>query len=302
MPTGIVKGVHGGFCTVEAEGRTYLCRVRKSLKRRFPFQTSPVAVGDRVEIALNGDQGVVEAVGERRTLLQRRAAGRTGAAQLIAANADRLVVVLSTREPRLGLGMADRLFCAAEDGGLECALVINKLDLVDPDEVRPVAEVYSRIGYEVCCCSAVEGTGLDDVKRLLEGGTSVLCGPSGVGKSTLLNRIQPGLGLRTNEVSRATGKGRHTTTVAEMFEVPSLNARVIDTPGLREVGLWDVRPEELASLFPEMRPHLGRCRFSGCTHSHEPGCAVKEAVERGEVSRIRYDSYLRILDSLGQRG
>jgi len=278
-------------------GGTYLCRVRKSLKRASDH-TSAVTVGDVVGVELHGDDGAVESVEPRRTVLLRRAAGRTPMAQPLAANADCLIAMTSARTPPLNLRACDRLFCLAEDGGLGCALLINKSDLAEPGEFDSALADYRNVGYSAHLCSAVTGDGLAEVAELLRGRTSVLCGPSGVGKSTLLNTLEPGLDLRTAEISGARDRGRHTTTSARMFALPSVDARVIDTPGLREIGLWRVAPIELGSLFPEMRAHLSGCSMPRCTHSHEPGCAVKAAAEAGAISPHRYDSYLRILAKL----
>ena len=298
MEKGLVLAVHGDICTVEIGDGVFLCRVRKTLKRGAEGWTSAVAVGDTVEVALQGEGGFIESVGERRTLLRRRAAGTTPRMQPLAANADQLIAFTSTRSPKLNLRAADRLFCAAEDGGLSCALIINKMDLASPADFAGVVADYARAGYRVVLVSAMDGTGLDEAEDLLRNKCSVLCGPSGAGKSTFLNRLEPGLDLKTAEVSLATSKGKHTTTAARMFALERLGGRVIDTPGLREVGLCGVDQLSLAELFPEMRPHLDGCKLPRCTHSHEPHCAVKAAVDRGEVSAARYDSYLRILATL----
>ena len=178
---------------------------------------------------------------------------------------------------------------------------INKIDLGDDEEIASVAEMYCRIGYRVILASAATGEGIEEATALLKDRLSVLVGKSGVGKTTLLNAIQPDLGLRVNEVSNATDKGKHTTTHLEMFELDCGGA-IVDTPGIREFGLWNVRRDDLAALFPEMRAHIGQCRFAAdCAHTREPDCAIKQAVERGEIAERRYRSYVTFRNEIQKR-
>jgi ribosome biogenesis GTPase len=220
--------------------------------------------------------------------------------QVIVANLDQVAPVFAAADPAPKWNLLDRYLVVAESLGLPALVCITKLDLVldaqgrlDPELEEVVAD-YRRIGYPVVLASAVTGAGLDELREALRGRLSVFLGKSGVGKTSLLNALQPGLGLRVREVSQVTGKGRHTTTHLEMFPL-EIGGSIVDTPGVREFGLWEVDGAEMAHFFPEMRPFLGRCRFGmGCAHDDEPGCAVRRAVMEGQISPRRYQSYLRL--------
>jgi ribosome biogenesis GTPase len=220
--------------------------------------------------------------------------------QIIAANLDLAVPVFAAAQPEPKWGMLDRYLVSAEASQIPALICINKIDLIggqaEENELLQTLETYRRIGYPIVVISARTGEGIDNLTSALEGKVSAFLGKSGVGKTSLLNRIQPGLGQRVHEVSQATGKGRHTTTHLEMFPLDSGGA-VVDTPGVREFGLWDIAPEELAWMFPEMRPMLGKCHFRlDCLHDEEPGCAVREGVTAGRISPFRYRSYVRLLE------
>jgi ribosome biogenesis GTPase len=215
---------------------------------------------------------------------------------VIVANPDQVVFIFAVREPAPNLRMLDRLLVIAENCELPAILCVNKMDLAhDEGEAQELLGIYEKIGYEVLYTSAMSGLGLERLRERLTGKLSVLSGPSGVGKSSLLNAIQPELGLAVREISEATGKGRHTTVGVRLWPLQA-GGYVADTPGLREAGLWDIEPEELAWHFVEMRPYLSDCRFSSCIHTHEPGCAVKAAVAKGVISAERYESYCRLLE------
>lgn len=261
-----------------------------------------LTVGDRVEFTYTQDGGgTVVAVLPRRSRFSRRAAlpGNHPVEQVIAANVDLLVPVFAAADPPPSWNLLDRYLVSAESLELPVLVCITKLDLVLSGgaldkELREAVEEYRRIGYAVELVSALTGEGMDALKQALQGRISVLVGKSGVGKTTLLNALQPGLGLRVNEVSQATGKGKHTTTHLEMFPLDAGGA-IVDTPGVREFGLWDVDADDLVLFFPEMRPFAGRCRFGlDCRHDEEPGCAIRQAVAQGQVSPRRYYSYLRL--------
>jgi ribosome biogenesis GTPase len=276
---------------------------RKTKAVREIHQVDPVAVGDRVRYlpGERGSEGLIVEVLPRRNHLSRLSPGPRPDEQVIVANVDQVVPVMSIRQPAAQWTLLDRYLAAAESAGIPSAICLTKVDLAPGDpELRDMAAIYRRLGYPVLLTSAVTSEGIADLAAALQGRVSALVGKSGVGKTTLLNAVQPGLGLRVSAVSQATGKGRHTTSHLEMFPLDpnGIQGAVIDTPGIREFGLWDDEIEGgLAGLFVEMRPYLGACRFGlDCTHSHEPGCAVKRAVQAGKIAPQRYDSYLRLLE------
>ena len=305
-----------GYYTVNAGGRTVLCTLSSRLRKQLVYSTNnpssvrrrvvavedigaidPVAIGDVVRFSdgSNGS-GMITEVLPRRSALARRAAGRKPLEQVIVANVDQIVAVFAAAQPSPKWELVDRYLAGTESAGLPAVVCMTKLDLVTDEQIAPELETYRRIGYASVLTSAMTGMGIEQFKDVLQDRVSVFVGPSGVGKTTLLNAIQPGLGLRVNEVSRYSNKGKHTTTYLEMFSLDT-GGSIVDTPGMREFALWDIENDDLASLFPEMRPYLGRCRFGlDCSHSHEPGCAIKEAVEVGEITARRYQSYLRMKD------
>jgi ribosome biogenesis GTPase len=263
----------------------------------------PVAIGDRVRYTDAGDgRGVIVEVLPRDSRLSRPAPvpGQRVFEQVIVSNANLVVPVFAVANPTPKWGLLDRYLVSAEASGLPVLIVLNKLDLrwKDPGFEEEI-EVYRRIGYRVLLVSAATGEGIDEFKNVLQGKLSVLVGKSGVGKTSLLNAIQPGLGLRVKAVGTGeTGKGRHTTTHFEMFAL-DFGGALVDTPGIREFGLWNIDSEELAYLFPEMAEYVGHCRFGlSCRHDREPGCAIRKAVVAGAVSPYRYQSYMRLREEL----
>ncbi len=221
--------------------------------------------------------------------------------KVIGANLDQVIIVVSTKKPTLKLRLIDRMIVAAEAGGMEPVVCVNKMDLIgDVDCLRRQLAPYEKMQYKVIFCSALRGTGLDVIRELMRFKSSIMVGSSGTGKTSLVAALQPDLKLVTGAVSDKTGKGRHTTTHFELHEL-DFGGYIGDTPGIREFGVSDVSKRELATHFRDFRPYLGTCRFSTCTHSHEPDCSVKEAVEEGTLSRDRYESYIRILDSIGDQ-
>lgn len=300
---GIVRRAAGGVYEVELEGGEVVDAVLRGRLKLEQRTGDRVVAGDRVEVKRHADGSItIESVRQRASELARRAPGRGGRrAKVIVANVDQLVVVFAAAHPEPRLRMLDRFLVLAEANELPAVVVVNKVDLVDEAEARARFADYETAGYPVLYTSTVDARGLDELREVLCGRTSALAGPSGVGKSSLLNALEPGLGLRTAEISEAVRKGRHTTVTAELVPL-RCGGYVADTPGLREVGLWGVPLEELDLCFPEFRPYRGECRFGGsCTHIHEPGCAVRAAVEAGEVSAARYESYraLREEDETG---
>ncbi|MGE5378684.1 MAG: ribosome small subunit-dependent GTPase A, partial [Bacteroidota bacterium] len=247
-------------------------------------------------------RGVIVEILPRFSRLSRPApiSGQRVFEQVIVANADQVVPIFAVASPTPKWGLLDRYLVAAEAAGLPSLIVITKLDLAGKNpQLDEDLEIYRRVGYPIQMVSSASGEGIEEIKSAFQGKTSVLVGKSGVGKTSLLNAIQPGLGLRVKAVSRGeTGKGRHTTTHYEMFEL-DLGGRLVDTPGMREFGLWDIQADELASLFPEMEKHVGQCKFGlSCSHDREPGCAVRKAVMAGTISPYRYQSYMRLREEL----
>lgn len=300
---GWVVRTQSGFYAVETAAGPVTATLRGRLKRDRDANDL-VALGDRVRLqatasSSGGDEGaravIVERL-ERTTSLTRRAPGPKGvwSKDVVVANIDQLLVTFSCHRPEPNLRLIDRFLALAEIDELDSAIVITKIDLGLSPELAAALDDYRRIGYSILPVSARSGEGLDAVRRALAGRVSAVVGPSGVGKSSLLNAIEPGLALQVGAVSEAHYKGRHTTRVGELHPLTG-GGRVADTPGLRELALWEVDGAELQWGFVEFRPHLNRCRFDDCTHVHEPGCAVQAAVTAGDVSPRRYDSYVRLL-------
>lgn len=288
--SGIVVSIMGGKYRVIADGET----LEASLRGRFKHASGRrVLVGDVVELATHGDHGVtIEDVGERRSVLQRRTPGKSRGLRAVAANVDQVLVVGAAKDPVWDYHMMDRFVVVAEASDLRVAVIVNKADLIPHPEA--LGEPYKQAGYDVMVTSTKTGQGIDGLRDSLRGQTSLLTGSTGVGKSSLLNAVQPGLKLRTAEVSHRTRVGRHTTVSAEMYPLEG-GGFVVDTPGLRDVGLWAVDPSEVAAAFPEFAAFVHDCRFDDCLHLHEPECAVKAAAVEGKISEIRLDSYRRIL-------
>lgn len=291
---GMVIRAQSGFLTVTTDAGDYTCRLRGRLKQGEQ-DGDFVAVGDRVTITPHEDgSGVIEAIHARSAEISRVRTGiKRDFRQILLANPDQIVIVFACAEPEPSLRMLDRFLVIAEKQGIGALIVANKIDLVDRQGAEAAFGVYTQLGYPVVYTSAKTGEGVDVLTQHLQGKLSALAGPSGVGKSSLLNVIQPDLGLHVRTVSEATSKGRHTTHVRELFPL-DFGGYVADTPGIRSLALWDTEPEELDAYFVELRDLVSDCQFSDCTHTHEPGCAVQAAVEAGQVSPQRYHSYLRL--------
>ncbi len=296
---GTVVKIYGKYYTVEYNTKRINCTLRGRLRKdkRLEKYSEPVAVGDRVIFEPDGeDAGAIESVLERKNVFTRRFKD-SDRDDLIAANLDRIVVIQCFGKPRLNLRFVDRLIVRGVREGIPVILCVNKLDLAGEDENEMIDSYYRGFDLDIMRMSAVTGEGVEELKTALAGRQSILIGNSGVGKTSVLNRMYGGLDLKTTAVSLSTGKGRHTTTNVSMFSLDG-DTRIIDTPGLREFGLMDIEPEELGIYFMEFGRYAGKCGFSPCTHDHEPGCNVKKQVEKGKISEDRYVSYLNILATL----
>jgi ribosome biogenesis GTPase len=289
---GRVLCVHGLTSTVEGEdGTIYTCATRRLLKTLSTSQRHVVAAGDFVLLRPTAaGEGVIERVEPRTRTLARAVRGRQ---QIIVANVDQLLIVGSAAEPYLKPNLIDRFLVCAHQAGLRPLICINKIDLVDPASLAPLVGVYSQMGYRVLLLSATTGFGIDRLRRAMAGAATVVAGQSGVGKTSLVNAVDPGLNLRTRSVSEETEKGRHTTTTARLLPL-ACGGYVVDTPGIRQLQLWDVIPAEVAAFYRDLRPYVNHCRFPNCTHTHEDDCAVKNAVADGRLDLRRYESYCHL--------
>jgi len=286
--SGRVLEVRGLVSVVQtSDGQRYNCALRRLLKTLETDQRHVVAVGDEVQFRPDGEEGLIERIEPRSGVLSRSSRDRQ---HVLVANVEKMVIVASAAEPDLKPHLIDRFLVAAEQAQIEPVICINKVDLVEPGSLQPLVGVYAQMGYEVLQVSAVSGLNLPILRDTLKDCASVVVGQSGVGKSSLLNVVEPGLGLRVGLVSRETQKGRHTTTTARLIGL-STGGFIVDTPGIRQFALWDVAREEVAGLFRDIRPFVGYCRFPDCTHTHEADCAVKASVADGQLDARRYESY-----------
>jgi len=301
--TGRVVRAESGRFLVATSRALVPCGLRGRIKKEKLGRKRNVVVGDEVRILLIGPlaepgrEGVIEAILPRRNLLSRHAAGRSRKEQILMANLDRLVLLMSMREPEFSPYLLDRFLVAAEHRGLGALICLNKVDLASPQEAESLLAPYRAAGYEGLVLCAREGRGLHALRAALRDRVSLLLGPSGTGKSTLLAALQPQLDLSTRSVSRASGLGRHTTTRTELHGL-DFGGFLADSPGLREFGLWGLDPRALADCFPEFRPYLGACHYPDCSHAHEPGCAVLDALASGALSASRHASYIQILEEV----
>jgi len=289
---GRVLSPRGGEYLVETEtGALFECSVRRLLQSLASDDRTAVAAGDRVLFRPSeGGQGVIERVEPRRGVLTRKIRGQK---HVLAANVDQVLIVASAADPPLKPSLVDRYLISATAGGIRPVICLNKCDLADFVELQPVIGTYSQLGYDIVATSVASGLGISRLKFLLTGRETALAGQSGVGKTSLINALEPGLDLKTMEVTSETRKGKHTTTAARLLRL-SFGGWVVDTPGIRQMDLWDVASAEVEGYFREFHPFLRECRYPNCSHIHESRCGVKRAVVRGLVSHMRYESYCRI--------
>jgi ribosome biogenesis GTPase len=289
---GLVVRSQSGFYAVESDGRIVLARLRGRLKKG-KAKGDLVAVGDRVQVTeVEGEEPMIESVEPRARALVRRDPRPQGLyEQVIVANPDQALFIFSCADPAPKLKMLDRFLVVAEAQRIPAVIVANKTDLLGHEDAVALFGHYSKIGYPVLYTSAKTGDGVDEFRDTLKGKLTVLAGPSGAGKSSLMNTVQPGLGLRVNEVQQGSRKGKHTTVERLLYKL-DIGGYVADTPGLKALALWDIQPEELDGYFPEMRELVSKCKYGDCAHLDEPGCAIRAAVDGGRIHPARYESFL----------
>jgi ribosome biogenesis GTPase len=298
--TGLVYKSTGSWYTVKADnGTLYECRIKGKFRIKGIKSTNPVAVGDVVDFDIEeNNNGVITNIHERKNYIIRKSVNLSKQVHIIASNIDKLFLLVTINNPPTTTSFIDRFLVTAEAYDIEAILVFNKLDTYTreaEDEMLYLKYIYSRIGYKCLKVSATEGKGLDALKAEMQGNVSMFSGHSGVGKSTLVNALQPSLNLKTKEISEQHSQGQHTTTFAEMFDL-DFGAKIIDTPGIRGFGIVDMEPDEIGDYFPEFFALKEDCKFNNCLHKEEPNCAVKEALDKDEVAWSRYRSYLQMLE------
>lgn len=292
----VTKSTGSWYQVLGDDGVSYDCRIKGKFRTKGIKTTNPVAVGDWVsfDVESSGENGIITTLEPRKNYIIRRSVNLSKQTQILGANLDQAVLVVTLASPPTSLGFIDRFLVTAEAYGIPAVLVFNKLDLFSEEGkeiLQQYKAVYENIGYSCYDVSALEGTHVDVLQDVLKDKVTLVSGHSGVGKSTLINRLVPGLELRTGRISDWSDKGKHTTTFAEMIELP-FGGKLIDTPGIRELGIVDIEKTELSHFFPEMRSYLNKCRFNNCHHINEPGCVVLAAVEQGDIEESRYESYL----------
>jgi ribosome biogenesis GTPase len=302
----VIKSTGSWYGVLTDEDKTINCRIKGKFRTLDIKTTNPIAVGDHVDIELEPDQetGLITLLHPRKNYIIRKSINLSKQAQIIAANLDQAFLIVTLASPRTSLGFIDRFLVTAEAYDIPAKLIFNKLDLFSEEGLEILEEyqsIYEQAGYPCYSVSAIKETNLDQIRNLLKDKVTLVSGHSGVGKSTLINALLPGQELKTGEISDWSDKGKHTTTFAEMFNLP-FGGYLIDTPGIRELGVFDIEKQELGRLFPEIRKLMTNCRFHNCRHINEPGCAVLQALENDEFESSRYDSYLSIYNDNNTRG
>jgi ribosome biogenesis GTPase len=308
----IYKSTGSWYVVKASDGRLFNARIKGVLKIDGITSTNPIAVGDEVEMEIENeleDTATISAIGERKNYVARVSPHNKHQHHIVASNLDQSILFATLKDPKTSQGFMDRFLVACEMYHVPAIIVFNKADIYKKKEIEKfelLKSIYESVGYKVVLASVLQHQGVEEIKALLKNKTTLLSGHSGVGKSTLINTIFPELDLKILEVSGWSGKGMHSTTFAEMFDLPlpagetGFGGRIIDTPGIRELGLVDLKKEELSGYFPEMRKLVNDCQFNNCKHFNEPGCAVKAAVNAGTISQERYISYLTIMDTMNE--
>ena len=302
----VIKSTGSWYEVLTDQGKSINCRIKGKFRTLDIKTTNPIAVGDRVQIEPEPDQetGLITTLHPRKNYIIRKSVNLSKQAQIIAANLDQAFLIVTLASPRTSMGFIDRFLVTAEAYDIPAKLIFNKLDLFNEEGLEILEEyqaIYENAGYPCYSVSALKETNLDQIRELLKDKVTLVSGHSGVGKSTLINALLPGKELKTGQISDWSDKGKHTTTFAEMFQLP-FGGYLIDTPGIRELGVFDIEKQDLGRLFPEIRKLMGNCRFHNCRHINEPGCAVLEALDKGELETSRYDSYLSIYHDNETRG
>lgn len=306
MQAVVYKSTGSWYSVKNQEGRMLLARIKGKFKIDEITSTNPIAVGDIVDLMQDNEKEgsfIIQEIFERRNYINRQSPHRRYQHHIIAANLDQSILFATIRSPRTSQGFIDRFLITSEAFHIPSILIFNKADLYDEKAMRQYREwhnLYEAAGYTVFLLSMQTGEGVEEVTQLLRDKVSLISGHSGVGKSTFINAVLPDLQLRTEEVSDWSGKGMHTTTFAEMFDLP-FGGSIIDTPGVKEFGLVDISRQELSHYFPEMRTRIQECQFNNCLHLNEPGCAIKKAVQSGTIHESRYTSYYMILNSIEEK-
>lgn len=302
----IYKSTGSWYIVKDAAGKTFSARIKGVLKISGLTSTNPIAVGDVVEMEMeneNENTTMITEIHDRKNYIARVSPHNKKQHHIIASNLDQSILFATLKEPKTSQGFIDRFLVSCEAYHVPAIIVFNKADIYRKKEMQKLEdykEMYEQIGYKVLLTSVIQNAGVGELKEMLHHKVTLLTGHSGVGKSSLINAIFPELNLRTNEVSDWSGKGMHTTTFAEMFDLP-FGGKVIDTPGIRELGLVDIEKQELSHYFPEMRERLNDCQFNNCMHLNEPGCSIKDALNKGEIAVDRYVSYMSILDTMEEK-
>lgn len=295
----VIKSTGSWYEVMREDGMVLPCRLRGQFRIKGIKNTNPVVVGDFVQFDVENDgSGWIKDIEPRKNYIDRKSTKLSKISHLIAANIDRAFLVVTLKEPRTSLGFIDRFLLSAEGFRIPVCLVFNKMDLYDEAELAVVdelASLYENIGYQTLRTSTFNNGGIEELKKMMRGQTVLFSGHSGVGKSALIHAIAPEMDIKIGEISYVHNKGKHTTTFAQMFKVPSVDGFIIDTPGIKEFGLIQYSKEEIRDYFPEIRKYNNCCRFDNCLHVQEPGCAVLKAVEEGRIPSSRYMNYLAIL-------